>query len=215
MSITPNPTYPPGPSGPSSGVPQQSIAPLAIVGLVLAFLVPLVGAIVSLVALGQTGPTKRGGRGLAIAGTIIGFVLTIVTIAVIVGSVLAARAATDAAGDSLQEIAEGFETAYQDKAAVDAGTVEDFSGDFVIGEVTPGDFASTIEVEITNNSDLTYTYTATVSVVSTDGSGVLDSAYVLAESLAPGETSVQVGQFSAEIPEDAEFELTDYTRSSF
>lgn len=79
--------YPPqGAYAPQAGYGQQGYygqpatpktPPIAIVGLVLAFLLPLVGLIVSIVALGKT--KKAGaGRGLAVAGTIIGAVLTVV-----------------------------------------------------------------------------------------------------------------------------------------
>jgi peptidyl-prolyl cis-trans isomerase B (cyclophilin B) len=49
---------------------------LAIVGFILAFLVSVAGIIVSFIALGQIKRTGEGGHGLALAGVIIGFVVT-------------------------------------------------------------------------------------------------------------------------------------------
>lgn len=56
--------------------PQAKTNTLVIVSLVFAFLAPLVGAILGHVALSQI--TRRGeqGRGLALAGIIVGWVLT-------------------------------------------------------------------------------------------------------------------------------------------
>ena len=50
---------------------------LSIVALVLAFDVPLGGIICGHLALGQITRTGEGGHGLALAGTIIGWVLTV------------------------------------------------------------------------------------------------------------------------------------------
>lgn len=62
------------------GPPQGYAAPptntMAIVALVLAFIVPLVGAILGHVALGQIKRTGESGHGLALAGVIIGWVFT-------------------------------------------------------------------------------------------------------------------------------------------
>jgi hypothetical protein len=64
--------------------PQAKTNTLAILSLVFAFLVPLVGAILGHVALSQI--TRRGeqGRGLALAGIIVGWVLALAWLFVIV-----------------------------------------------------------------------------------------------------------------------------------
>ncbi|HEU0206845.1 MAG TPA: DUF4190 domain-containing protein [Pseudolysinimonas sp.] len=49
---------------------------LAIVGFVLSFFVSVAGIICSHIALGQIKRTGEGGRGLALAGVIIGYVIT-------------------------------------------------------------------------------------------------------------------------------------------
>jgi hypothetical protein len=49
---------------------------LAIVALILGFVVPLGGIIAGHIALGQIKRTGEGGQGLALAGTIVGYVLT-------------------------------------------------------------------------------------------------------------------------------------------
>ena len=53
---------------------------LAIVSLILAFFLPLIGAILGHVALGQIKKSGEEGRGLALAGVIIGWVLTALAI---------------------------------------------------------------------------------------------------------------------------------------
>ena len=61
---------------------------LAIVGLVVAFFVPIVGAILGHVALGQIKKTGEEGRGLALAAVILGWVFTgLAIIAVIVAAI--------------------------------------------------------------------------------------------------------------------------------
>jgi hypothetical protein len=64
------------------GYPQQYAAPmaigtngLAIAGLICAFIVPIVGVILSHIALNQIKQTGQEGRGLAIAGLAIGYSL--------------------------------------------------------------------------------------------------------------------------------------------
>jgi hypothetical protein len=53
---------------------------LAIVGLVLAIFVPLVGAIIGHVALSQIKKTGEEGRGIALAAVIVGWVLSALAI---------------------------------------------------------------------------------------------------------------------------------------
>ncbi|ARC55533.1 hypothetical protein AS850_00390 [Frondihabitans sp. 762G35] len=68
---------------------------LAIVGFVLAFVINIAGLVVSIVALSQIKRTGERGRGLALAGIIIGavsIVLSIVIVIVFVG--LAAQLST-------------------------------------------------------------------------------------------------------------------------
>lgn len=49
---------------------------LAIVALVAAFVVPLAGIVIGHIALGRIARTGEGGHGLALAGTILGYVFT-------------------------------------------------------------------------------------------------------------------------------------------
>ncbi|MGF1647421.1 MAG: DUF4190 domain-containing protein [Kineosporiaceae bacterium] len=213
---TPYPSPPPPP--PPLPAPQGGTAPLAVVGLVLAFLLPLIGAILSFVALGQTGSGKRGGRGLAIAGAVIGTLLTLGGVIALVVSFLVAGAAVqavDEASTELSEITEELDAAYQDKAAVDAGEIPDFSGDFATGSFAAGDLGGSLEVTITNSGDMAYAYTATVAAVSPDGATQYDTAVVFVDELAPGQSSVQEAVFFTEVPADATFELVDYSRVGF
>jgi hypothetical protein len=76
---------PPGQPGYPVAPPQpQRTSGLAITGFVLAFLLPLIGFILSLIAVFKTGAGRAKGRGLAIAGIIISLVIMAAGIAVIV-----------------------------------------------------------------------------------------------------------------------------------
>lgn len=56
---------------------------LAIAGFVLSLLIPIVGLVLSAIALGRIKKRNSGGRGLATAGLIIGIVFTVVGILVL------------------------------------------------------------------------------------------------------------------------------------
>lgn len=71
-----------------AGVPEQRTNVLAIVALVLGIVVPIGGIICGHIALGQIKRTGENGRGLALAGTIIGYVLTIGYILLFIGFAL-------------------------------------------------------------------------------------------------------------------------------
>ena len=91
MSTTPPPpATPPAYSG--STAPVAKTNTLAIIALVLGIVVPLGGIIVGHIALAQIKRTGEAGRGLALAGTIIGYVLTIGYILLIVLSIVASLA---------------------------------------------------------------------------------------------------------------------------
>jgi peptidyl-prolyl cis-trans isomerase B (cyclophilin B) len=62
---------------------------LAILALVLGFVVPLGGIICGHLALGQIKRTGEGGHGLAMAGLIIGYVLTGLTVLIVIGYIIA------------------------------------------------------------------------------------------------------------------------------
>ena len=84
---TPTPSYQPAPAAGRTNT-------LAIVALILGIVVPLGGIIVGPIALGQIKRTGEGGRGLAIAGIIIGAVLILLyIILIIVSTVIAASSA--------------------------------------------------------------------------------------------------------------------------
>jgi Domain of unknown function (DUF4190) len=61
---------------------------LAIVALILGFLVPVGGIITGHIALGQIKRTGEAGHGLALAGTVIGYVLTVFYVLLILFSIL-------------------------------------------------------------------------------------------------------------------------------
>lgn len=70
---------------PAAGRPTNV---LAIISLVAAFVFPLAGIITGHIALSQIKKTGENGRGLALAGTVLGYVFTILYIIIIIASVL-------------------------------------------------------------------------------------------------------------------------------
>jgi hypothetical protein len=82
---TPPQSTPPSPSQyGAAGVPAQRTNVLAIVALILGIVVPIGGIICGHIALSQIKRTGENGRGLALAGTIIGYVLTVLGIIVFI-----------------------------------------------------------------------------------------------------------------------------------
>lgn len=67
--------YAPPPATPyATTTPQDRTNPLAIVALIAAFVVPLAGIICGHIALAQIKRSGERGHGLALAGTILGYV---------------------------------------------------------------------------------------------------------------------------------------------
>lgn len=96
MSSSP-PTYPNDAvaAPPPNGSEQQPTSGLAIAGLVLAFVAPLIGLVVSIIAVVKTGAGKARGRGLAIAGVVISALGTLFWTAIIVAVVTGMSAYDD------------------------------------------------------------------------------------------------------------------------
>ncbi|MBG6055592.1 peptidyl-prolyl cis-trans isomerase B (cyclophilin B) [Salinibacterium sp. CAN_S4] len=80
---TPQPQQPYGaqPAGPKTNV-------LAIIALIGGFVIPLAGIIVGFIALNQIKTSGEGGRGLAIGGIVVGFVVGALTILLVAFSVI-------------------------------------------------------------------------------------------------------------------------------
>jgi len=88
--------YPPAPQPAYTPYPAQKSGTnvLAIIALVGAFVFPLAGVICGHIALSQIKRTGESGRGLAIAGLVIGYIyiafIVLFVILAIVGSIIAA-----------------------------------------------------------------------------------------------------------------------------
>ncbi len=88
MTTTPPPpATPPAYVAPATG-PRTNT--LAIVALILGILVPIGGIITGHIALSQIKKSGEAGHGLALAGTIIGYVLTVGYILIVILTVIAA-----------------------------------------------------------------------------------------------------------------------------
>lgn len=73
---------------------------LAIIALVAAFVVPLAGIIVGHIALGQIKKTGEAGHGLALAGTVLGYVFTALYLVIFLISIILPLLLVGAAGIS-------------------------------------------------------------------------------------------------------------------
>lgn len=127
---------PPGTPSFAQQAPQPSNG-IAIVGLILAFIMPPIGAILSIVGLAKSG--RAGRRGVAVAGLIIGLVLTlaiggiIYAVATKVSSALdpgcgtAQSAVTDNAGKiaSAATLKDGVQATIDGLAAAEAKATHD------------------------------------------------------------------------------------------
>lgn len=167
MSTQPFDTSPPPPQ---TGTPNTS--GLAIVGLVLAFLAPLVGLVLSLVALGRTGPGKGGGRGLAVAGAIVGGVLTFVGVGLIIVFAVAAddgidrevrvdaESSADEAGVAEPAAAASVDTDTDSSAdsAAEAGQAEELPASDAFVDVTPEDWGALVRDPSSRVGDLVRFY---------------------------------------------------------
>ena len=69
-----------------AAVQQDRTNPLAIVALIAAFVVPLAGIICGHIALAQIKRTGERGHGLALAGTILGYVFVLLGVLIFVVS---------------------------------------------------------------------------------------------------------------------------------
>jgi len=120
------PAAPQAPAYAQQPAPQQT-NPLAIVALVGSFFIGLVGIICGHIALGQIKKSngQQGGRGLALAGTIIGYVNTAIWVLVIVFSIVAASiagAALSAASTEVQQQAEEIQEQLEELPETDPST---------------------------------------------------------------------------------------------
>jgi len=75
---------------------MQKTNTLAIVALISAFIVPLAGIITGHIALSQIKKTGQAGHGLALAGTVLGYVFTVISIIMIIVTIIIAAAASNA-----------------------------------------------------------------------------------------------------------------------
>jgi hypothetical protein len=72
------------PGGPPPIPAQAPLDTLAIVGFVLAFCCPPASIVCSAIALGRTGPGKNRGKGLAVAGLVIGVLALLASVPIVI-----------------------------------------------------------------------------------------------------------------------------------
>lgn len=100
----------------------KSTSVMAVLGLVFAFLAPLLGLIFSIIGMNQTKNNKQGGRGLAVAGLIVSIIGMIIGLAWIVLFIVAAVTA-DPVEPSYTYDSSSLSSSLTDEQSVVAGTV--------------------------------------------------------------------------------------------
>lgn len=124
-------TQPHSDEGTPAGAPQKTNT-FAIVSLVSAFFVSLLGIIFGHIALSQIKKTGEGGRGLALAGTILGYVFTLAgLIAIIMFAVSTYLMATQLQDiDAVMEEFEQGQEQMDDSNPWDGTSVESFCDEY-------------------------------------------------------------------------------------
>jgi len=85
---TPEPPASPQPTPYAATGPAAKTNTLAIIALILGIVVPIGGIIVGHIALSQIKKTGEAGRGLALTGTILGYVFTALFLIIMLFSIL-------------------------------------------------------------------------------------------------------------------------------
>lgn len=125
----------PYPDETSYGAPSRTTSTSAVLGLVFAFLLPVVGLILSIIGITKTGAGKAKGRGLAVAGLIISILGTLFWSFVIIAALAGIGAAVEEAGDTVV-------VAPADEAAADVENPADAPVEDAGAEAPPADPSS-------------------------------------------------------------------------
>jgi hypothetical protein len=191
---------------PYQGAPQRPTSVVAVIGLVLAFLLSPVGVVVSAFGIGDTRGGRKAGRGLAVAGVVVGVLGTVLWIAGIFAAVVfvrsAAQTVTDVASsiESLpapSDLPSGLPSDLPSGLPTDLGDAlggEDGSADVVVDScqsVIGG--AATGEVTITNSTADPASYVVNVDALDASGQKV-GELYAVQDAVDPGQ-SAQVQLF--------------------
>lgn len=147
------PGSPPGAPNPPAGVPippqPARTNTLAIVALIGSFFIGLVGIICGHIALRQIKRTGEKGRGLALAGTIIGYVQVAVVVLILIFSFVIAGLAIQEAGNSLDDLSQDLDSEVSDSAAPGDSTTP-MTGEYSQEFCELILFANNSDLEVTN-----------------------------------------------------------------
>lgn len=118
--------------------PQQATNSLAVWALVSSFFVPLLGIILGHISLGQIKRTGQGGRGMALAGTILGYVFTVLGL-VAIALFFSVGMAVDKGIESLKSTKNQPSAVYSSPAIPEENSVTDVLGDPNAALAAPSD----------------------------------------------------------------------------
>jgi len=175
--------------GTCAGRPQRPTSVTAVVGFVLAFLVSPVGAVVSAFGVADTRGGRKGGRGLAVAGVVVGVLGTLVWVAVVVAAVALYRSVSPQVSEALRQVEQlpapsdlpgGFPTDLPGSADA-AADVQVTSCTSVLGGL------ATADLVVTNTGGSASTYLVTLTALDASGQEV-GQLVGGTDSVAPGAT---------------------------
>ncbi|TNM69608.1 hypothetical protein FHN55_02225 [Streptomyces sp. NP160] len=185
------------------GAPSRPTSVVAVIGLVLAFLLSPVGAVVSAFGIGDTRGGRKAGRGLAVAGVVVGVLGTLLWIAGILAAVAFVRSAATTVSDvasslsTATELPSGLPSEFPSDLPSDltdlpgtedgAADVSVDSCDALVGGVATG------RVTITNSTGAAASYVVNIDALDASGQEV-GELYAVQDSVEPGQ-SVQAEAF--------------------
>ncbi|TXR55569.1 FxLYD domain-containing protein [Quadrisphaera setariae] len=160
------------------GAPVRPTSVVAVIGLVLAFLLSPIGVVVSAFGIADTRGGRKAGRGLAIAGVVVGALGTVLWVLAIVAAVVFVQRSVETVSGLSTAFPSGLPSELPSGLPTDLGGVlggEDASADVVVDSCssTVGGVA-TGSVSVTNSTDADASYVVTLVALNASGEEVGD-----------------------------------------
>ncbi|PWJ48473.1 hypothetical protein SAMN06264364_13037 [Quadrisphaera granulorum] len=179
------------------GSPQRPTSVTAVIGLVLAFLVSPIGMIVSAFGIGDTRGGRKAGRGMAIAGVVVGAVGTVMWVLAIIAAVVFVQRSVETVTSLSSAIPSEFPTGLPSglPSELPSGLPTDLGGalggEDASADVTVESCSTSIgglatgAVSVTNSGDDPASYFITLTALDADGQKVGDLVASI-DGVAPG-----------------------------
>lgn len=195
--------YQQGYQQPYQGGPPRPTSVVAVVGLVLAFLLSPIGVVVSVFGIHDTRDGRKAGRGLAVAGVVVGAVGTVLWVLGAFAAVFVVQRTVETVSD----VSSALATATAFPSELPSGLPTDLPSGLpsqlptdlpgaVDGsaDVTVDSCSSSVvglaegEVTLTNSSDTTASYVVNINALDASGEKV-GELYVVQDGVEPGQST--------------------------